>query len=52
MLGVLLLSGCAETDLPDLTIPAGEGTRLGIDTRGGNYTFGLHVTDPLHQRSP
>jgi hypothetical protein len=51
-LATALAAGCEDTRLPDLTVAAGDRTRLGIDTEHRNYTFGLHVTDPLQQRTP
>ena len=46
-----LLAGCADTALPDLTVPADQDTRLGIDLSAEKPVLGIHVTDPFDERS-
>lgn len=52
LLCLSLAGGCADTPLPDLTLPAGQDTRVGIDLGAEKPIFGVHVTDPFDQRSP
>ena len=46
-LAPLLVSACAETRLPDLTVPIGDHTTFGTDLRADDPVLGITVTDPF-----
>lgn len=47
LLPFLVLSGCEETQLPDLAVPIGATTTFGTDLRARDPVLGITVTDPL-----
>jgi hypothetical protein len=47
-----VLAACAEMTLPDLTIPMGDGVRMGADPKVPNQMLGVIVTDPFGRLSP
>lgn len=50
MLALLpLLAACAETALPDLTVPLGEDVTFGTDLADPHPVLGVTVTDPFGQ---
>lgn len=47
LLPLLALCACAETRLPDLTVPLDENTTFGTDLRADHPVLGITVTDPF-----
>lgn len=47
-----LAGGCADTELPDLTVRTGPEQRVGIDFGAEDPVLGIYMTDPFDQRRP
>lgn len=43
----LLLTGCEDTRLPNLTVPLGGNTTFGTDLRAEDPVLGITVIDPF-----
>ena len=46
-LPLLVLAACADTELPDLTMPMGGNARFGTDLGAEHPVLGITVTDPF-----
>jgi hypothetical protein len=47
LLPLFAVTGCKDTQLPDLTVPMGQNTTFGTDLRAKDPVLGITVIDPL-----
>lgn len=47
LLPLIVLSACAETRLPNLTVPLGDNSTFGTDLAADDPVLGITVIDPF-----